>query len=176
MTILRVDIAADMVLIQRLLRILVSTTALALLVSGVAFLVLEAAHLWDWPLPVASAGIGLSSALFVAALGRRLLSRAELLLSAPVYDPATTDDRESGSLNSADDAALTTGDTCLTPHELEVLEHLARGLTNKEIARQLGRSAKTVEKHVAAIYTKLAVHSRLQAVTVARHRGLVRPE
>ena len=61
----------------------------------------------------------------------------------------------------------------LTPREREVLELLASGLRNKEIAAQLGTSEKTVQFHVANLYGKLGVSSRAEATRAALERGLV---
>lgn len=52
----------------------------------------------------------------------------------------------------------------LTPREIEVLHLLTRGQRNKEIARQLGISVRTVEGHLASIFTKIGVSSRTAAV------------
>ena len=56
----------------------------------------------------------------------------------------------------------------LTPREVEVLAAVGNGLSNKAIARRLGISAHTVKYHLEAIYAKLDVGSRAEAVT----RGL----
>jgi DNA-binding NarL/FixJ family response regulator len=61
----------------------------------------------------------------------------------------------------------------LTDRELEVLRLTARGRTNKEIGRELGISARTVQGHLANIYGKLGVYSRTEAVTVALRRGWI---
>ena len=61
----------------------------------------------------------------------------------------------------------------LTPRELEVLQLLAEGLSNKEIARRLGTSEHTVKFHVNAILGKLGAHSRTEAVTRAARLGLI---
>ncbi|HEY9226115.1 MAG TPA: response regulator transcription factor, partial [Gemmatimonadaceae bacterium] len=61
----------------------------------------------------------------------------------------------------------------LTERELEVLELLARGLSNKEIADAIGRSEATVKVHVLHILSKLGVGDRTGAVTVALKRGLI---
>jgi pimeloyl-ACP methyl ester carboxylesterase/DNA-binding CsgD family transcriptional regulator len=60
----------------------------------------------------------------------------------------------------------------LTRREREVLEQLARGLSNRDIAEKLGVSEKTVRNTVSHIFDKLAVESRAQAVVAARKAGL----
>lgn len=61
----------------------------------------------------------------------------------------------------------------LTPRELEVMELLAQGLQNKEIAAQLVISERTVKFHVSAILSKLEAGNRTEAVTIAAQRGLI---
>jgi NarL family two-component system response regulator YdfI len=61
----------------------------------------------------------------------------------------------------------------LTPRESEVLQMLASGLANKEIATRLAISEHTVKFHVASILGKLGAASRTEAVTVGIRRGLV---
>jgi DNA-binding NarL/FixJ family response regulator len=61
----------------------------------------------------------------------------------------------------------------LTPREREVLQHIARGYMYKEIAAQLGISAKTVEAHVSAVLRKLQLSSRHELSRWAVHRRLV---
>ncbi len=63
--------------------------------------------------------------------------------------------------------------TNLTARELEVLQMLARGLTNKEIGRVLEISSNTVRVHVNSIIEKLEVSDRTEAATVAIHRGII---
>jgi DNA-binding NarL/FixJ family response regulator len=61
----------------------------------------------------------------------------------------------------------------LTPRELEVLECLASGLSNKEIAGRLGVSVHTAKFHVNSILGKLSAASRTEAVAVAARAGLL---
>lgn len=61
----------------------------------------------------------------------------------------------------------------LTERELEVLTHMARGLSNKEIGGRLGRTEGTVKVHVLHILQKLNVSDRTEAVTVALQRGII---
>ena len=60
----------------------------------------------------------------------------------------------------------------LTPRELEVLRHLARGMSNKEIAKSLVLSEKTVKTHVSNILQKLDLADRTQAALYAVRHGL----
>ncbi|MGO3889820.1 MAG: response regulator [Paenalcaligenes sp.] len=61
----------------------------------------------------------------------------------------------------------------LTVREQEILQLVADGLTNREIAEKLELSRFTVECHVKHIYRKLAVSSRTRAVVIARSQGLL---
>jgi two-component system, OmpR family, response regulator len=64
-------------------------------------------------------------------------------------------------------------DAELTPRELEVLQLLAEGLTQPQIAGQLVISPRTVGTHIQNLLGKLDVHSRAQAVALAHRLGLV---
>jgi DNA-binding NarL/FixJ family response regulator len=72
-------------------------------------------------------------------------------------------------------AAISVDLSALTPRELEVLRHVARGLSNAEIAERLTLSEATVKTHVARIFAKLELRDRAQAVVVAYETGLIRP-
>jgi DNA-binding NarL/FixJ family response regulator len=61
----------------------------------------------------------------------------------------------------------------LTEREAEVLQLVARGLSNKEVARAIGRTDETVKIHLKNAFAKLAVADRTEAVTVALTRGLI---
>lgn len=64
----------------------------------------------------------------------------------------------------------------LTPREREVLTLLAKGRSNKEIARALSISEKTVKNHINNIFAKLHCNDRTQAVLYAIRKGLVKIE
>lgn len=61
----------------------------------------------------------------------------------------------------------------LTPREMEVLQLMAQGLPNKNIAARLSISQHTVKFHVASILTKLGASSRTEAVTLGVRRGYI---
>jgi DNA-binding NarL/FixJ family response regulator len=61
----------------------------------------------------------------------------------------------------------------LTPREREVLDLLAEGFPNKEIASRLGISDQTAKFHVASICGKLSASNRTEAVRIALRRGLI---
>lgn len=65
------------------------------------------------------------------------------------------------------------GNGALTRREQSVLRLVAQGLSNKEIASELGISTHTVKYHLASLLAKLGVHSRTEAVTIGLRRGLV---
>ncbi len=62
----------------------------------------------------------------------------------------------------------------LTSREVEVVALVAAGLRNADIAERLFLSAKTVDHHISSILTKLAVHTRMEAVTAAHRLGIIR--
>src|SRR6266508_135340 len=62
----------------------------------------------------------------------------------------------------------------LSSRELEILAAVARGLSNKDIGRQLYVSEATVKTHLLRIFGKLGVDDRTAAVTVALERGIIR--
>ena len=64
----------------------------------------------------------------------------------------------------------------LTPRQGEVLRLLAEGRSQKEIARMLSLSSKTVATHIQTLLGKLDVHSRAEAVAMAHGRGFMEAE
>jgi DNA-binding NarL/FixJ family response regulator len=61
----------------------------------------------------------------------------------------------------------------LTERELEVLQLVAKGLSNKDVARVIGRTDETVKIHLKNTFAKLGVADRTEAVTVGITRGLI---
>ncbi len=98
----------------------------------------------------------------------RAARRGEALLAPAVADRLA-------ALANLQPAGPSSPDT-LNERELEILQLLARGGRNKEIAAQLFLSTKTVEYHLAHLFHKLGVSNRTEAARVATERGLVVPE
>jgi DNA-binding NarL/FixJ family response regulator len=63
----------------------------------------------------------------------------------------------------------------LTPRELEIMRHVARGMSNLEIANELIIGEATVKTHVARVLMKLGLRNRVQAVVLAYEAGIVLP-
>jgi DNA-binding NarL/FixJ family response regulator len=62
----------------------------------------------------------------------------------------------------------------LTPREIEILEYIAKGYLNKQIAAELGISEQTIKNHVTSILRKLNANARTEAVVVAIKQGLIK--
>lgn len=78
--------------------------------------------------------------------------------------------RELATLDEMHDAVFSP----LTPREVEILDCVARGNSNKEIARLLSISDQTVKNHITSILRKLAVNDRTQAVIFALRHGWIK--
>ena len=61
----------------------------------------------------------------------------------------------------------------ITPRELEILEAIAAGLSNREIAERLFVSENTVKTHAARLFDKLSARRRTQAIQLAKEAGLI---
>ena len=62
----------------------------------------------------------------------------------------------------------------LTPREIEILQYIAKGYLNKQIAAELGISEQTIKNHVTSILRKLNANARTEAVVVAIRQGLIK--
>jgi two-component system, NarL family, response regulator YdfI len=110
-------------------------------------------------LPADVAAVQLISAVIAVARGLVVLQPGELALAA-----ASTRTRNGGAAELFEP---------LTPREKEVLQMLASGLGNKEIAAYLEISEHTAKFHVASILSKLGASSRTEAVSMGLRRGLI---
>lgn len=96
------------------------------------------------------------------AAGEQLLTQQEIIEALRFIGRERESHREAQALGAK-----------LTPREREVLQALAEGLSDKEIAQRLHVGVGTVHSHVANILSKLEVSSRLQALVFAVRHGLV---
>ena len=85
----------------------------------------------------------------------------------------TTVDR-SASRSTTSRIEATPNRQSLSPRETEVLQLIARGLTNKEIANELVIAPSTAKRHTVNIYNKLGVSNRAEATALAYESGLVK--
>jgi DNA-binding NarL/FixJ family response regulator len=99
----------------------------------------------------------------------RLVASGDALLDPGVTRRIIERFSEWGAAQAETPAALKE----LTPREHEVLELVARGLSNAEIAEQLVVASGTVKTHVARVLSKLGLRDRIQAVVFAYEHGLV---
>jgi DNA-binding NarL/FixJ family response regulator len=94
----------------------------------------------------------------------RDLVEGRLYLSPQAYEALAQATKEAG------DREL------LTERERDILRLAERGLPNPQIAQALHISAGTVRNHLSVIYRKLGVHSRYEALAIAKERGLIQEE
>ena len=94
------------------------------------------------------------------------INPGRLLAAFPVAEQGQPDPQKS----QAPDSALVEP---LSEREIEVLQLIAGGLTNPEIANSLFLSLHTVKVHTRNIYSKLGAHNRTQAVAKARALGIL---
>jgi DNA-binding NarL/FixJ family response regulator len=98
--------------------------------------------------------------------------QAGLLVIEPTFASQVFANPETGRANSTGETTESTYDP-LTPRESDVLEFLAQGMANKEIARRLTISEHTVKYHVSSIYSKLGVNNRTEAVRQGVRLGII---
>lgn len=128
-------------------------------------------------------GLGLAATAFLLEwlgyrhLVRRLPTEAYILILALVFTALglwtghrLTRRRPIGEFSTNQAALKSLG---ISAREFEVLQLLANGQSNKEIARSLDISPNTVKTHIARLYEKMAVTRRTQAVQKAQSLGLI---
>lgn len=140
----------------------------------------DAIELWTRgraPFEAARARVELGRTLF--RLGRRAAAIEEVRAAAQSLHAIGAMRTANRAQALARELEKTDGPTCeagpssrLSCRESEILQLLAQGLTNKQIAIRLGRSEHTVHRHVANILTKLDLPSRAAAASYAARRGL----
>jgi NarL family two-component system response regulator LiaR len=111
---------------------------------------------------------GLVALVFAAIgirLGQTLTTTKHVLVVKEVPAPAST------ATFVRDEA--TVAELGLTPRELEILEHIASGMSTREIAAALFVSENTVKTHASRLFDKLNARRRTQAVQAGRRLGLI---
>jgi ATP/maltotriose-dependent transcriptional regulator MalT len=110
---------------------------------------------------------GLVAALFAAVgiwLGRKLTREKKTVVVREVLVPAPAEFiRDQGKLESLG----------ITPRELEILELIAQGLSNREIAERVFVSENTVKTHSSRVFDKLGARRRTQAVQLGKELRLI---
>jgi len=106
-----------------------------------------------------------------------MLSALKLVLSGGIYVPPQLLQRQGLMVDKQseqiDGRSLRTNEYGLTARQMQVLTHLANGLSNKEIAEQMCLAEGTVKIHIATMYQILRVSSRMEAVRMAEGLGLI---
>lgn len=107
--------------------------------------------------------------------GKYAGANAFIVKSAPLTDLIAALDFAISSPTSFSSKQITTSgvDSGLSAREIDVLQSINHGLTNAAIARQLYVSVSTVKTHVSSILRKLDAANRVQALSIARERGLL---
>jgi NarL family two-component system response regulator YdfI len=98
-----------------------------------------------------------------------------IVVHPDVFDELRAAENRRGRLPAEDssDELAESGEKQLSPRESEVLNLLADGLANKEIAWRLKISEHTVKFHITSLFNKLSVSTRAEAVAVGARRGLI---
>lgn len=102
-----------------------------------------------------------------------MVQALRMVLDGGVYLPPQLMQRVTADMAQADRRSWRTNEYGLTVRQVEVLQYLAQGLSNKDIAQAIGLAEGTVKIHVAAVFQALRVNSRLEAVYAGQRLGLI---
>jgi DNA-binding CsgD family transcriptional regulator len=106
-------------------------------------------------------------------LGLKLTKPREKVMVQPVLVPSTPAARSPQPQPFVPDEGKR-GDLSITPRELEILQLIAEGMSNREIAAKLYVSENTVKTHSSRVFEKLGARRRTQAVQLGKQFGLLR--
>lgn len=109
----------------------------------------------------------------------RQVVRGQYVVSGETYTPAELKEWLNASVEAATGPYMVDPNEHFVPlsaREMEILEYVTRGKSNKEIAQTLGISHQTVKNHMTSILKKLDVRDRTQAAVYALQRGWVRAQ
>jgi two-component system nitrate/nitrite response regulator NarL len=101
-----------------------------------------------------------------------LVAALEMVLQGQIYLPPLLLNEQHVVASAVEAVPARGARRLLTERQIEVLALIARGLSNKEIARALGLSEKTVKVHVGGLFKALDVANRMQATNEARKLGI----
>ncbi len=116
--------------------------------------------------PLAAMRAGARAVVFKRFAIEMLLQAVQAVIEGNVWMPAALQARLAGSVQEADRRRL-------TPRELDVVRHVAMGMKNADIARQLFISEETVKAHISNVFGKLGVRDRVELALYALRAGLV---
>ncbi len=108
---------------------------------------------------------------FLKAVG--LVLQGDLYISPKTLRRNRMAAARSCSITPIDRRRQNTNEYGLTERQMQILQHLSIGLSNREISAEMGLAEGTVKVHVAAAYQMLRVNSRAEAVRVAQQLGLI---
>lgn len=127
---------------------------------------------FDWGRELVGAAIAIVAVLVGLRLARRPDGGANPSVASS-FAPEPDSSRAQTATAPPPPASVSAPSALLSPRELEMLQLLAQGLSNKAIARQSHLSENTVKTHLANIYAKLGVKGRVEALAAARRLGLL---
>ena len=104
--------------------------------------------------------------------GQDMIHALRLVLDGGIYLPPQLLQRALSQLRG-DKRSCRTNEFGLTVRQMDVMQHLALGLSNKDIGLAIGLAEGTVKIHVAAIFQALKVNKRIDAVQTAQRLGLL---
>ncbi|EXF25756.1 LuxR family transcriptional regulator [Nesterenkonia sp. AN1] len=113
------------------------------------------------------------AAMAAGAIGYLLKDAPSETVQHAVLDAAARKPVLSPSVTARMMKRIASPSTALTPREIEILQQLATGATNRDLARVLFISEATVKTHLVHIYEKLGVENRTQAVDQARAQRII---
>ncbi len=104
-----------------------------------------------------------------------MLGALRMVLDGGIYVPPQLVQQSMDNMaqNTPDKRSRRTNEHGLTMRQVDVLQHLARGLSNKEISLKMDLAEGTVKIHVAAIFQTLHVNNRMDAVRTAQRLGVL---
>lgn len=107
--------------------------------------------------------------------GKVMVGALRMVLDGGVYLPPQLLQQTMDAMEqtSTDKRTRRTNEYGLTPRQVEVLQHLAQGMSNKEVSLAMELAEGTVKIHVAAIFQALHVNNRMDAVLAAQRLGVL---